>query len=59
MLSDMGMQPHPPPSAYDAYLRAYSVAMLPGRERTNVSFGGKSTSIHPFLRKNGLSYIRP
>ncbi|KAK0503402.1 ubiquitin fusion degradation protein UFD1-domain-containing protein [Armillaria luteobubalina] len=30
-----------PPSAYDEYLRAYSVAMLPGRERENVSYGGK------------------
>ncbi|KAK0239999.1 ubiquitin fusion degradation protein I [Armillaria nabsnona] len=32
---------HSPPSAYDEYLRAYSVAMLPGRERENVSYGGK------------------
>ncbi|KAF8586528.1 UFD1-domain-containing protein [Ramaria rubella] len=32
---------HAPPRAYDEYLKAYSVAMLPGRERTNVSFGGK------------------
>ncbi|KAK0463974.1 ubiquitin fusion degradation protein I [Desarmillaria tabescens] len=32
---------HRPPSAYDEYLRAYSVAMLPGRERENVSYGGK------------------
>lgn len=30
------------PSAYDEYLKAYSVAMLPGRERENVSYGGKS-----------------
>ncbi|EIM89844.1 ubiquitin fusion degradation protein I [Stereum hirsutum FP-91666 SS1] len=29
------------PSAYDEYLKAYSVAMLPGRERENVSYGGK------------------
>ncbi|CUA72223.1 Ubiquitin fusion degradation protein 1 [Rhizoctonia solani] len=26
---------------YDQYLRAYSVAMLPGKERSNVSYGGK------------------
>ncbi|KAJ7063392.1 ubiquitin fusion degradation protein I [Mycena amicta] len=26
---------------YDEYLRAYSVAMLPGKERDNVSYGGK------------------
>ncbi|KAF8485621.1 ubiquitin fusion degradation protein I [Gautieria morchelliformis] len=32
---------HAPPRAYDEYLKAYSVAMLPGRERANVSFGGK------------------
>ncbi|KAK0451009.1 ubiquitin fusion degradation protein I [Armillaria borealis] len=32
---------HSLPSAYDEYLRAYSVAMLPGRERENVSYGGK------------------
>jgi len=31
------------PRSYDEYLKAYSVAMLPGRERTNVSYGGKST----------------
>ncbi|KIY72066.1 UFD1-domain-containing protein [Cylindrobasidium torrendii FP15055 ss-10] len=30
-----------PLSAFDEYLRAYSVAMLPGRERENVSYGGK------------------
>ncbi|KAF9013911.1 ubiquitin fusion degradation protein UFD1-domain-containing protein [Cyathus striatus] len=29
------------PRAYDEYLKAYSVAMLPGRERENVSYGGK------------------
>ncbi|KAG6832336.1 hypothetical protein H0H87_001977 [Tephrocybe sp. NHM501043] len=27
--------------SYDEYLKAYSVAMLPGRERENVSYGGK------------------
>ncbi|KAG8734459.1 ubiquitin fusion degradation protein [Ceratobasidium sp. 423] len=26
---------------YDEYLKAYSMAMLPGRERVNVSYGGK------------------
>ncbi|KAH7929740.1 UFD1-domain-containing protein [Leucogyrophana mollusca] len=31
----------PPARAYDEYLKAYSVAMLPGRERENVSYGGK------------------
>ncbi|KAJ7285741.1 ubiquitin fusion degradation protein UFD1-domain-containing protein [Mycena rebaudengoi] len=30
-----------PPRAYDEYLKAYSVAMLPGRERLNLSYGGK------------------
>ncbi|KAH9993751.1 ubiquitin fusion degradation protein I [Russula vinacea] len=29
------------PSSYDEYLKAYSVAMLPGRERENLSYGGK------------------
>ncbi|ETW86077.1 hypothetical protein HETIRDRAFT_415043 [Heterobasidion irregulare TC 32-1] len=29
------------PRQYDEYLKAYSVAMLPGRERENVSYGGK------------------
>ena len=29
------------PSAYDEYLTAYSMAMLPGQERDNVSYGGK------------------
>ncbi|KAF5373870.1 hypothetical protein D9758_000614 [Tetrapyrgos nigripes] len=36
-----GMGGRPPPRAYDEYLKAYSVAMLPGRERENVSYGGK------------------
>ncbi|KAF4615126.1 hypothetical protein D9613_003152 [Agrocybe pediades] len=27
--------------SYDEYLKAYSMAMLPGRERENVSYGGK------------------
>ncbi|KAF8557276.1 UFD1-domain-containing protein [Imleria badia] len=30
-----------PASSYDEYLKAYSVAMLPGRERENLSYGGK------------------
>jgi len=29
------------PMQYDEYLKAYSVAMLPGKERLNVSYGGK------------------
>ncbi|KAF8911012.1 ubiquitin fusion degradation protein I [Gymnopilus junonius] len=29
------------PRAYNEYLKAYSMAMLPGRERENVSYGGK------------------
>jgi ubiquitin fusion degradation protein 1 len=33
----------PNPRSYDEYLKAYSMAMLPGRERENVSYGGKST----------------
>ncbi|PWN52377.1 UFD1-domain-containing protein [Violaceomyces palustris] len=31
----------PPPRAYDEFFKAYSMAMLPGRERLNVSYGGK------------------
>ncbi|TFK86046.1 UFD1-domain-containing protein [Polyporus arcularius HHB13444] len=31
----------PNPKAYDEYFKAYSVAMLPGRPRENVSYGGK------------------
>ncbi|KAJ4475234.1 ubiquitin fusion degradation protein I [Lentinula edodes] len=30
-----------PPKAYNEYLKAYSVAMMPGKERANVSYGGK------------------
>ncbi|PCH37828.1 UFD1-domain-containing protein [Wolfiporia cocos MD-104 SS10] len=30
-----------PASSYDDYFKAYSVAMLPGKERENVSYGGK------------------
>lgn len=33
-----------PPEAYNEYMKAYSVAMLPGKERVNLSYGGKSTS---------------
>ncbi|KAF5358463.1 hypothetical protein D9756_001481 [Leucocoprinus leucothites] len=29
------------PKSYDEYLKAYSVAMMPGRQRDNVSYGGK------------------
>jgi len=31
-----------PARSYDEYLKAYSVAMLPGRERENLSYGGKT-----------------
>lgn len=34
-----------PARSYDEYLKAYSVAMLPGRERENLSYGGKSMSV--------------
>ncbi|KAF9075182.1 ubiquitin fusion degradation protein UFD1-domain-containing protein [Rhodocollybia butyracea] len=30
-----------PPRAFNEYLKAYSVAMMPGKERSNVSYGGK------------------
>ncbi|KAF5377029.1 hypothetical protein D9757_007686 [Collybiopsis confluens] len=30
-----------PPRAYNEYFKAYSVAMMPGKERPNVSYGGK------------------
>ena len=30
-----------PPQAYEDYFRAYSMAMFPGRERPEVSYGGK------------------
>ncbi|KAF6764061.1 ubiquitin fusion degradation protein UFD1-domain-containing protein [Ephemerocybe angulata] len=29
------------PRSYDEYMKAYSVAMLPGRQRDNLSYGGK------------------
>ena len=35
---------HANPRQFDQYLKAYSVAMLPGKERDNVSYGGKSVS---------------
>ncbi|KAI0707593.1 ubiquitin fusion degradation protein UFD1-domain-containing protein [Earliella scabrosa] len=31
----------PNPRTYDEYFKAYSVALLPGRQRDNVSYGGK------------------
>ncbi|KAH9946429.1 uncharacterized protein BXZ73DRAFT_95426 [Epithele typhae] len=31
----------PDPRAYDEYFKAYSVALLPGKPRENVSYGGK------------------
>lgn len=30
------------PEHYDEFYKAYSMAMLPGKERTQVSYGGKS-----------------
>ncbi|THH27490.1 hypothetical protein EUX98_g6688 [Antrodiella citrinella] len=36
-----GNMPRPPPRMYDEYFVAYSMAMLPGNERENVSYGGK------------------
>ncbi|KAG2020211.1 ubiquitin fusion degradation protein I [Coprinopsis cinerea AmutBmut pab1-1] len=36
-----GHGPRANPRAYDEYLKAYSVAMMQGRERENVSYGGK------------------
>lgn len=30
------------PDQYDEYLKAYSTAMLPGKERENLNYGGKS-----------------
>ncbi|PWZ02351.1 UFD1-domain-containing protein [Testicularia cyperi] len=43
MQGGMGMDPRFPrsPRAYDEYFKAYSMAMLPGKERLNVSYGGK------------------
>lgn len=32
------------PEHYDEFYKAYSMAMLPGKERTQVSYGGKSES---------------
>jgi ubiquitin fusion degradation protein 1 len=42
----------PPARAYDEYLKAYSVAMLPGRERENLSYGGKSALLPIFHALN-------
>lgn len=33
---------HANPRSYDEYMKAYSVAMLPGKERDYLSYGGKS-----------------
>jgi ubiquitin fusion degradation protein 1 len=33
---------HGNPRSYDEYMKAYSVAMLPGKERDYLSYGGKS-----------------
>lgn len=30
------------PRQYDEYFKAYSVAMMPSKERANLSYGGKS-----------------
>ena len=34
--------PRANPGAYNEYMKAYSVAMLPGKERDYLSYGGKS-----------------
>jgi ubiquitin fusion degradation protein 1 len=36
-----GQPSHSHPGAYDEYFKAYSVAMLPGRARANLMYGGK------------------
>lgn len=41
MAQGMGHAGRANPQSYDEYLKAYSVAMLPGKERENLSFGGK------------------
>jgi ubiquitin fusion degradation protein 1 len=43
------------PQSYDEYLKAYSMAMLPRKERENVSYGGKSTR-HPNCHIVALIY---
>ena len=40
--SGIGGLHHANPRQFDQYLKAYSVAMLPGNERENLSYGGKS-----------------
>ncbi|WFD35776.1 ubiquitin fusion degradation protein [Malassezia cuniculi] len=42
-LGDFGMDRRMPvpPQAYEDYFKAYSMAMFPGRERAEVSYGGK------------------
>ena len=37
---------HSDPRSYDDYFKAYSLAMFPGKQRENVSYGGKSKSIY-------------
>jgi hypothetical protein len=44
------------PHSYDEYLKAYSMAMLPQKERENVSYGGKRTR-HP-LRSSWCLFLR-
>ncbi|KAF8311622.1 UFD1-domain-containing protein [Clavulina sp. PMI_390] len=39
-------QPAGHPRSYDEYMKAYSVAMLPGKEREYLSYGGKSDSCY-------------
>jgi len=42
LMGDLDRRFAAPPQAYEDYFRAYSMAMMPGRERTEVSYGGKS-----------------
>jgi hypothetical protein len=46
------------PRTYDEYLKAYSVAMLPGRERENLSYGGKSTCLLRVYGAVPLTHMR-
>lgn len=43
-----------PAHAYQEYYRAYSMAMLPGKERPNVSYGGKSEYMNMVWSEKGL-----
>jgi len=45
---------HGNPRSYDEYMKAYSVAMLPGKERDYLSYGGKSWSLLLLLRSASL-----